>query len=308
MNLESAPDGSVGGGGLLTRVAFAAVVVLGVAVIGTTYAIVVEEAVPAPVIASQGANVPRPAGATVEVTYIANEGVLLAADGKQVLIDGLHREYEPSYPFLPQPYRDQIETARPPFDRIDLVLVSHFHLDHFHPEAVASYLRHNPRAVLVSSAQVAGEVEAKGGDYAAIRPRVTASTPALRERRPLTAGGVTSELLGVGHVNARHRTVQNLGHLITLGGKTLLHVGDADVSPENFDAFDLESRGIDVAFLPVWFLTSDAGAALIRDHIRPKHLVAVHLPASDPARDVARIQARFPDAVAFTALLEKRYY
>jgi|GEM_PF-3985108 len=29
---------------------------------------------------------------TVEVTYIANEGVLISSDGKQVLIDGLHRE------------------------------------------------------------------------------------------------------------------------------------------------------------------------------------------------------------------------
>jgi hypothetical protein len=38
---------------------------------------------------------------TVEITYIANEGVLISSGGKQVLIDGLHREYERDYAFLP---------------------------------------------------------------------------------------------------------------------------------------------------------------------------------------------------------------
>src|ERR1041384_1542513 len=37
-----------------------------------------------------------PQNPTVEITYIANEGVLISADGKQVLIDGLHREMDPS--------------------------------------------------------------------------------------------------------------------------------------------------------------------------------------------------------------------
>ena len=58
----------------------------------------------------------------------------------QVLIDGFHREYQPAYPFLPQPYRDQIETAQAPFDQID-VLVSHLHLAHFHPESVTASRR-----------------------------------------------------------------------------------------------------------------------------------------------------------------------
>ena len=63
----------------------------------------------------------------VEITYIANEGVLISADGKQVLIDGLHREYGPEYAFLPAAEREKIETAKAPFDQIDLVLVSHRH-------------------------------------------------------------------------------------------------------------------------------------------------------------------------------------
>jgi len=62
------------------------------AVIASAYAMTRSSAFPEPVIAPQGAAVPRPPGTTIEVTYIAHEGVLIAADGKQVLIDGLHRE------------------------------------------------------------------------------------------------------------------------------------------------------------------------------------------------------------------------
>src|SRR5215207_7881776 len=92
-----------------------------------------------------------PQAPTVEITYIANEGVLIRSGDKQVLIDGLHREYGPEYAFLPDAQRVQIETAKAPFNEIDLILVSHRHLDHFHPESVGLHLQHNPKGFLVSS-------------------------------------------------------------------------------------------------------------------------------------------------------------
>src|SRR5262245_3476964 len=71
-------------------------------------------------------------GTSVTVRYIANEGVLIAAANKQILIDGLHREYKPAYLFPPPEMQTLLENARAPYDKIDLVLVSHVHLDHFH--------------------------------------------------------------------------------------------------------------------------------------------------------------------------------
>jgi L-ascorbate metabolism protein UlaG (beta-lactamase superfamily) len=289
------------------RIRLAAAIVV-VAAIASAYAMTRRGTSPDPLIAPQGAAVPRPPGTTVEITYIANEGVLIAASGKQVLIDGLHREYQPDYAFLPQPYREQIETAQPPFDKIDVILVSHRHLDHFHPEAVAVHLRHNPRTVLVSSEQIVREIENSTADYGAIRSRVTMMTPSLRQRTAVTAAGVEIELLGVGHGTGRHRDIQNLGHVVKLGGKKLLHVGDADTAADIFEAFNLDEQNIDVAFLPPWFLMTDEGADIVRTHIKPKHIVAVHLGPREPARTSEKIRERFPHAAAFTTLLEKRYY
>ena len=54
-----------------------------------------------PVIASENLSNPLPQNKSVEVRYIANEGVLISSKDKRVLIDGLHRRYGPEYAFLP---------------------------------------------------------------------------------------------------------------------------------------------------------------------------------------------------------------
>ncbi len=245
----------------------------------------------------------NPAG--LEITYIANEGVLISAGDKQVLIDGLHREYQRAYAFLPPVQREKIENAKSPFDQIDLVLVSHMHLDHFHSESVGLHLQHNSNAVLVSSQQVVDAVERNFKDFQTIKSRVTAATPQWRERRSMKMAGVDFEILGLRHGTGRHASIQNLGHLIKLGGKKLLHVGDADTAVENFQDFNLDEEGIDIAFIPVWFLLYDEGRTIVREHIKPKQIIAVHISPSEANDASEQLKKDFPGAVAFTTLLQK---
>src|SRR5687767_163004 len=243
----------------------------------------------------------NPAG--LEITYIANEGVLISAGDKQVLIDGLHREYQRDYAFLPTAQREKIENAQSPFDQIDLVLVSHLRLDHFHPESVGLHLQHNPNAVLLSSQQVVDGVERNFKDFQKIKSRVTAATPAWKERRAMKMAEVDFEILGLRHGTGRHASIQNLGHLIKLGGKKLLHVGDADTAIENFQDFNLDEEGIDIAFIPVWFLLYDDGRTIVREHIKPKQIIAVHISPSEATQASEQLKKDFPTAVAFTTLL-----
>ena len=117
-----------------------------------------QPAVDLPIIASDDTREPLPNEATIEILYVANEGVLISSREKRILIDGLHREYGRDYAFLPDKEREKIEAAKPPFDNIDLILVSHMHGDHFHPESVGLHLKHDAKAMLVSSQQVVDEV------------------------------------------------------------------------------------------------------------------------------------------------------
>ncbi len=280
--------------------------ILLVAVIATIYFTL--RWTPAPIIAHETANASPSQDSSVEITYIANEGVLISADGKQVLIDGLHREYQPAYAFLPPAEREKIETAKPPFDKIDLVLVSHMHLDHFHPESVGRHLHHNPKALLVSSQQVVDEIEKNFKDYQSIKSRVTGATPSWKEKVAMKVAGIEFEILRLRHGTGRHATIQNLGHVIKLGGKKLLHIGDADTAVENFEKFNLDEEGIDIAFLPFWFLLDAEEQALVRDHIKPKQIIAVHISPGESEKTTAQIKQAFPNAIAFTTMLDKKIY
>ena len=87
-----------------------------------------------------------------------------------------------------------------------------------------------------------------------------------------------------------------------------MHIGDADTAVENFEKFNLDEEGIDVAFLPTWFLLGSDGRTVVREHIKPKHIIAVHISPSETKTIATQIKQAFPNAIAFTTMLEKRNY
>ncbi|MBK9154885.1 MAG: MBL fold metallo-hydrolase [Chloracidobacterium sp.] len=261
---------------------------------------------PASFIATGDMNEELPQGKSVEVRYIANEGVLISSRDKRVLIDGLHRKYDDAYAYLPDDEREKIEAAKPPFENIDLILVSHYHGDHFHPESVGRYLQSSPKSLLATSEQVVAEVAAKFSSYATIKGRIAPVTYSFKERITRNVGGIDVEFLSVGHGTGRFAAIQNLAHVFTLGGKKFLHVGDAEMSVPLFDHYDLDKQGIDVAFMPAWFLTNAEGRTIIREHIKPKHIIAVHVGPTEAASLEQQIKDEFPDADVFGTMLEKR--
>ena len=154
-------------------------------------------------------NAQKPDTQRVTITYIANEGVLISSGDKQVLIDGLHREYKPDYAFPPKNLLTALETAQPPYNEIDLVLVSHLHLDHFHPESVGLHLKNNPRAQLLSSEQIADGVKKEYGDYAGIEKQVRRITPEWKTKAHFSNGEPTYKCLVfamTGHISVGFRT------------------------------------------------------------------------------------------------------
>jgi L-ascorbate metabolism protein UlaG (beta-lactamase superfamily) len=242
------------------------------------------------------------------ITYIGNEGALISSGDKQVLIDGLHREYKPAYDFPPPALLASLESAKPPYNEVDLVLVSHMHLDHFHPESVGRHLFNNPKAVLVSSQQVVDSVAKEFDGFKEIEARVKRATPEWKNSITFNESGIKLRVLGLRHSGERFVGIQNLGHLIEINGVKLLHIGDADISIENFSSFRLDQEGIDIAFIPFWYLSSDSGRSLVRDHIKPKQVIAVHVSPADASDVTEQIKKLFPDAITFTRILESQRF
>jgi L-ascorbate metabolism protein UlaG (beta-lactamase superfamily) len=240
------------------------------------------------------------------IRYIANEGVLIRAGGRQILIDGLHREYKPAYAFPSPELLKLLETAQKPYDKIDLLLASHIHLDHFHPESIGLYLKNNPRAVFASSAQAVDEIAKGFADYEKIKSRLRPVSHEWKKPVEYNQDGIKVRFLGLRHANAQHASIQNLGHLIEIGGKRLLHIGDADMTAENFAAFNLAKENIDVAFIPYWFLLSEDGRRLVTEQFNPKQIVAVHISPDEAEETIANLKKDSPGSIALTKILEER--
>ncbi|HSC77542.1 MAG TPA: MBL fold metallo-hydrolase [Candidatus Acidoferrales bacterium] len=258
---------------------------------------------------------PQAGRAPLEVTYIANEGFLLtipqadlpgrtAINPEKVIIDGLFREGVEGYAVVPPTRRDEVETARPPFDAAKLVLVSHHHADHFDAAAVARYLVHNFRAVLVSSPQVCDAVAEQLNDDVILRNRVRKVSPQGDRPVSVTIEGITVQAYRVSHGSGRHAQVQNLGHLVTLGGWKILHIGDSDADELELKSFGWAKEKIDVAFIPFWYLADKKGSEAIKRHVRARIVVAMHIPPEEVDQRAAEIRAFFPDAIIFAQPFE----
>ena len=243
----------------------------------------------------------------LSIKYIANEGVLILADDKQILIDGLHREYKPDYEFPSPEALKLLETAAPPYEKINLILVSHAHLDHFHPQSVGLYLKNNAGCKLISSQQVVGEIAKTFTDYGKIKNQIKEITPAANGKITINEEGIRLTILGLKHVNRQHSGVQNLGHLVEINGKKLLHIGDADMTTENFSVYELNKQNIDIAFIPYWYLLSEKGRSFVKEEFDPRHIIAVHVSPAVAKETSDELKKYYPDITVFSKNTEQSF-
>ncbi|MGE0130534.1 MAG: MBL fold metallo-hydrolase [Blastocatellales bacterium] len=272
-----------------------------------------------PVARASAASEPRtasakaPAGA-LEVTYLANEGFMIAVGGRKALIDALFGEGLDGYAVVSPARRVLLEQAREPFADVDAIFATHFHDDHFNATSVITHLMRNPQAFFFSTPQAASKLKATG-QFDAIKSRVVATLPKEGERIHSGHRGLHVQLLNIHH--GRARPVENLGFIIEIAGKRVLHIGDSEAESAVFQKYEVVKDRIDVAFLPFWYFLDDDWKRAVREQIQPRHIVVMHLEQDtllNRAKSVgwqkmwARIKGEFPNAVYFAKELEKKSF
>ena len=263
-------------------------------------------------------NAPAPPERTpedqIEITYLANEGFLLASANHKVLIDGLFREGVEGYAKLPAASRETVETAQPPFDTVDVVLATHHHADHFHALAVCRFLDSNPLAEFISTRQALDQMRSACDNPAALAGRVQAGLLSDGSSATVVLDELRIESVFLHHGAAS--PVENIGFLIEIGGLTVLHMGDSQATAEDFRAAGLGERSIDLAFVPYWYLIDKRWTPAI-ELLQPDGIVVMHIPPrGSPALEsfqgwdalVRTIINRFQQAVVFAEPFETRTY
>ena len=248
---------------------------------------------------------------SVEVTYLANEGFLIARGEKRVLVDALFPGIR-HYPVVPDQVAAAMESGRSPFDGVDLALASHHHGDHFGADQVRRFLLGTPGAFFLSTPQAVESVNPSG-----LEGRLRAHYPPEGESASVELSGIEVTIFNLHHGRSRVAT-QNLGLMIDLDGFRVLHIGDTEISANEIRPLRLDEREIDLALLPAWVLTEPSFSGVVEEigaaSVAAMHLATPGAPSSwfgsagSRARRVAEIERRYPEAWVPNEPLEKRSF
>jgi len=228
----------------------------------------------------------------LQVTYIGNAGFMITTDHKKVIIDGLFRGFEWIYT-LPAEIQNKLALAQPPFDNVDLILVTHNHRDHFSSGLVAQHLQNDPKAVLAALPSITGQ-------FPNFPDRLASFDPTLEEPVKKDIDGIQVEAIALSHGPGQP---ENIGFVVTLEGFKIFFSGDVDlshVSYEVFRSYNLPEKKLDVAFISHFYLTDiPEEQQFIKQGITAKYLIPTHYFYTTPPFNRESVKTFYPDAILF---------
>jgi len=218
-----------------------------------------------------------------EITLVANAGVLVTHAGRALLVDGVHRE--DGHPFSRVPEADLVRMrfGVSPFERLDYLLFTHEHPDHFTPRLVAELVARRRVQGIFMPGAAGGSPDL--ADLATLAEERGIPFHGLSLAPGGTAwfepeDGIAVTAIGTRHMGPQFQDVRNDCYLLTLGGLNLLFTGDADHVPEYYEAA-MKGVELDAAFVNPIFFHNKTGQAIIADIFRPREVVIYHMPFAD---------------------------
>lgn len=243
--------------------------------------------------------------ADVTITKLANAGVVISNGDTRVMIDGMVVEPYSIYGSLPAKAIPNFSHALADFAGIDLALVSHRHHEHNQPEFACAFLQASPSTELYTSAQVIDLMRERCRDFMTTSPQVHEIDPQYGAPQVIDIPGAKVTVFRLSHGTGKNARIQNFGHLVEMGGNSVLHIGDAAMNPEDFERAGLGHRKVDVALIPYLYFQPGPGAELIRRYLDAPLKIAVHIPPGELEKVKAYMTASFPKVLVFDHPLER---
>ncbi len=246
----------------------------------------------------------------LEITYIANEGFMIAGGDQKIIIDALHTNPW-AYMNTGDRIFSMILAGSPPFDGIDACVASHAHADHMTAAMHAEFLESNDSIVFLSSPTACDSIEMVAGEaFAGFSDRVISVDPEWNEFTELTANGVELGFFGINHAGPGQAPYKTLATCMDFGGVYIAHLADQvpETSAEYYKSVDLKSRGVDIVFADRFFLADSIGQHLMSEYIDPQYIILMHLRADevDPAWE--ELSPLYPNLIVFRDQLEKKIF
>jgi L-ascorbate metabolism protein UlaG (beta-lactamase superfamily) len=212
---------------------------------------------------------------TNNLIYLANAGVLINMNGKKILIDGLNNANHALYKSTPIEISEQIIGGIPPFDNIDVMLITHNHSDHFDVEGVTRFLEKNSDTFVISTHEIISTI--RNHISYIEETRLIGLQPKFKYEERIQIKGIDIVAISLVHDGSEYAEVSNLAFLID-STKKVLHLGDGAPTKENYEALNLKKYRIDLLIANFPYVSLPSARNIIKDHINPNKIAVVHLP------------------------------
>ncbi len=173
-------------------------------------------------------------GRTLRVTLVANAGLLLEYDGTTLLLDGIYGREGHPFSNLPDKAWQRMLNAEHPFEKIDYLLFTHAHPDHFSPEMTLEFLeRRRVKGVFLPdtrSVRESGLIERLTQSGTPAVPLSGTTDHASYQIEP----EISVHAFLTPHLDKKFAHVKHFCYLLTFGEKRLLITADADYVHEDF--------------------------------------------------------------------------
>jgi ankyrin repeat protein/L-ascorbate metabolism protein UlaG (beta-lactamase superfamily) len=246
----------------------------------------------------------------LEITYIANEGFMLAGGETKIIIDALHRN-----PWAYMNTGDRIYSmileGSPPFDGIDADIASHAHADHMTAAMHAELLGTNKDIVFLSSPTARDSIEMVAGEaFAGFADRVISVDPEWNAFDIVDGNGIDIGFFGVNHAGPGGTPFKTLATCVDVGGVYIAHLADevAETSEEYYKSVDLKKRGVDIVFADRFFLADSIGQHIMSEYIDPQYIILMHLRADEVEPAWEELSPLYPNLIVFRDQLEKKIF
>jgi len=227
-----------------------------------------------------------------EVTHIGNAGVMITIGESKILFDPLYTNGYNNYHLVPEDVKSAVIEGKPPFDDIDLVLISHAHGDHFDAADLIAFYENNPDVLFLAPTQALQAVLDTGSAKVDMLGRFFAISPDYTEEpQSISFENFEIDMVRIPHAGGpARREIQNIVYRVTLeDALTVMHMGDADPALEHYTPYEAhwQEKVTDTAFPPYWFFLSAEGIDIVDDVLNTGDSIGVHVPVKIPDELIA---------------------
>ncbi|MBO6525251.1 MAG: MBL fold metallo-hydrolase [Balneolaceae bacterium] len=216
---------------------------------------------------------------SVSVRYIANAGVQISDGTRDVFIDALFDDFYEQFEYPNEQILSLIFNNQGPFTNPRIHLFTHTHRDHFNEELALKEAQNSNSKLIVVPGSFSNPDSLK---------IISDIFEFESDKRFKIDENLTIHSYKTTHLNEDFKDILNISYLVDIRGKKIFHIGDSEVSSENFR--NVPDQEVDLVIIPFFVLNQETIEVLNQKFGNPK-IALIHTTLNSKERVIEFINS-----------------